>query len=207
MNECNYCDSSFEEESKYFQHLSEEHQGELSKIDERRVEEHVEGNKVADKDSIRLGLSVLLVIGLVAVAGFAVYTVILSDGQSTGFDTDTSPSGLNQEHYHGAMFVQIEGEEIDFSQPRFQLQDDYFHFESGEGERWHVHGRQVTLEYAMKTLSMPVTENSVTYQGTTYRDSDSEYNVRVRVSGRTVDPSSYVLQEGDVIRITVEEAN
>ena len=89
-----------------------------------------------------------------------------------------------------------------------------FDFEGGDGQVWHGHAQRVTLEWAMSSLGIEVTTNAVTFEGTTYRDSDPQYAVSVTVNGEPVDPGAYVLQgapeaqnagrEGDRIRIVVE---
>lgn len=107
-------------------------------------------------------------------------------------------------HTHGSITVTIAGERIDFSRDTYQLQDNYFHFEHGNGDRWHVHGKDVTLQYAMDTLNIHVTNETVTYQGTTYRDSNPGTTVTVEVNGEPVNPRTYVLQDGDRVQINVE---
>jgi hypothetical protein len=70
----------------------------------------------------------------------------------------------------------------------------------------------------MRTVGIGVTDDSVTYGGTTYEDG-SEYDVEVTVGGDDVDPSSYVLRgsrstpsfrqtsTGSHIRVVVTRAN
>lgn len=62
----------------------------------------------------------------------------------------------------------------------------------------------VTLGYTMTTLGIDVTNSTVTYQGTTYRDSAPNTTVTVTVNGQPVTPSEYVLQQGDRVKIVVE---
>jgi len=98
----------------------------------------------------------------------------------------------------------IDGERIDFSQSEYQVVDRRFHFEGGDGERWHVHATDVTLGYGMGTLGINIDGNNVTFDGTTYSDSDPNTDVTVEVNGQSVDASRYVLKEGDRVRIAVE---
>jgi len=102
------------------------------------------------------------------------------------------------------MEVVIDGQRVDFSRSQYQLQADAFHFEANEGRRWHVHARGVTLAWAMESLGIPVTAETVTFEGRTYDDSDPDTTVTIRVNGEPVTPSSYVLQRGDRVRIVVE---
>lgn len=202
MPECEYCDASFEDEDTYDTHLGTEHYDELGPIDRRRI-----GGDTDEEDTDHpIGLIVLGAFLVVAI-GVGVFMFLSSgNGSSTEFDAEQQPSNIGSVHTHGTIEVAIEGQRIDFSQDQYQLQADAFHFEGGDGTRWHVHAQGVTLEYAMATLGINVTESTVTFQGTTYRDSDSNTDVTVTVNGESVTPSEYVLREGDQIRIIVEQS-
>lgn len=204
MQECNYCSEVFESEDTYHDHLASDHADELGPIDQRRV------GAVEESDSalpISAGpLALVLVIGLSV--GIIVYVVFGIGGSSDG------PSAVGSVHEHGTLNMTVTGEQVDFSQGKYQQQDRAFHFEGGGGEVWHVHAQGVTLAYAMETLDIPITQDSVTFNGTTYRADDPEWNVIVQVNGEPVNPEEYVLQgtsvenapQGDNIRIVVKRA-
>lgn len=223
MVDCDYCDASFEGEDAYLDHLEAAHEGELGSIDQRRVDGHSGGS---DGDgSLPVGPTVL-----VGVIGFSlaivVYVVVFMGGGGggggggagaatvNGFEVQQTPGDLRSAHGHGTINVTIDGQQIDFSQDRYQLEANKFHFERGNGRIWHTHASGVTVEYAMATLGIGVTENSVTFEGTTYRDGENA-EVVVQVNGQSVDPSTYVLQgtsvsaanEGDHVRIVVRPTN
>jgi hypothetical protein len=194
MEECDYCGESFEGEKAYVNHLRAEHMDELGPIDRRRVGADEDGGSSLSAGPVALAL----VIGAtVAVIGYVMF-IAGGSGASVG------PAG--SAHYHGPMQMVVLGEQVDFSRDEYQLRDDRFHFEGGDGSTWHAHATGVTLDYAMESLGFDVTRTSVTYQGTTYEDSDDRYDVTVTVGGEQVNPDQYVLQEGDRIRIVVEEA-
>ena len=109
-------------------------------------------------------------------------------------------------HVHGPIEFVVNGSAVDFTRDRYQNPSEhpYFHFENGE-DHWHAHSWAVTLGYAMDTLEgINVSEDSVTYNGTTYEEGDSGVNVTVQVNGESVDPDEYVLKDGDEISIVVE---
>lgn len=208
MPECNYCDASFEGEGAYLEHLDAEHdESELSRIDRRRVADHVgddEDGEFPTGPAILAG-TLLLTVGILV---YVVFFLNVGGGGgpaaasgSVG-EVEQTPYGYQSGvHQHGSIDVVIDGNALDFSQQQYQLQADAFHFENGNGQRWHVHAQGVTLEYAMSTLGIGVTDSSVTFQGTTYNESDQNANVTVAVNGNDIDPASYVLQDGDSIRI------
>lgn len=193
MPDCGYCDASFVDEAAYLEHLETAHEGELGPIDRRRVGTEDTGG--LPTGPIALGLVLL------AAAAVVGYVVFLPGGGGSGAG---GPHDLGAVHYHGTMTVAIDGDRVDFSRTEYQLQADPFHFEAGDGERWHVHARNVTLSWAMDSLGIGVTAETVTVDGTTYDDADPGTDVTVAVDGEPVQPASYVLQEGDTVRIVVE---
>lgn len=192
MRSCEYCDDGFDDEQAYLRHLGDEHRDELGPIEERRVSE-------IESDDGRDVVVYASAMGMLAIVGVVAYLVFFTGGGQS----QTTPYAPDSVHYHGPINVTIDGQEIDFSRPQYQVQNGHFHFEERKADPWHVHSKGVTLQYAMGTVGIDVTGDTVTFQGTTYRDGESGTNVTVRVNGRSVDPSSYVLQRGDRIRIVV----
>lgn len=194
MPDCRYCDESFAEEANYHDHLRTDHADELGPIDRRRIGSDGGGGGLPTGP---------LALGLVLVASAAVvgYIIFLPGG---GGGSGAGPQNLGSVHYHGSMEVVIDGERLDFSRPEYQLQADAFHFEANEGTRWHVHAESVTLAWAMDSLGIGVTGDTVTFEGTIYDDADPNTTVTITVDGEPVTPSSYLLQEGDAVRIVVE---
>ena len=91
MPECDYCGESFADEDAYLEHLSATHEGELSRIDQRRVASTNES--AGDTNLTRLaGIAFAVLI----VAGLAVVGVT----QLTGSDSDYS---LTKDPSHPAL--------------------------------------------------------------------------------------------------------
>lgn len=208
MAECDYCGRAFEEEEGLLEHMREEHRGELGRIDQRRVAD-LEG------DDSELPTGPLAIAFIVFASAAVVAFVIFSGGGgSSAAPADVGQTPYGTAHEHGIMEVVILGEQVDFSQSEYQVQDGDFHFESNNGRVWHTHAEGVTIEYALSTLGIDVTENSTTFDGTTYEDG-AEYNVSVTVDGEPVDPRTYVLEgtsadnaaQGDHVRVVVERTN
>lgn len=194
MTDCDYCDASFDGEDAYLAHLREEHADELGPIDRRRVGVSDDDDGI-DAAPIALG-------GVVLTAAVIVAYVVFVAGGGT---PEVGPPG--SDHYHGPIKVTIEGERVDFSQPQYQpggkFHDPRFHFEGGDGSTWHAHATNVNLAYGMEAIGIPVTEDTVTYNGTTYRDGDPGTTVVVAVNGEKVTPSEFLLTRGDRINVTV----
>lgn len=203
MPDCRHCGETLADDEAYAAHLEAEHADDLGAIDRRRIEAY------SDDDGGGIPTAPL-VIGVVLLGGVLVLVaawVAFAGGSGGGSDAAIQPTDVGSVHYHGGIEMTVDGEAVDFSRDRYQFQADPFHFENGDGSQWHVHARDVTLEYAMGTLGIDVTSDSVTFEGTTYRDSDEGTNVTVAVNGEQVTPSEYVLREGDQIRIVVETSS
>ncbi len=226
MPECDYCRDSFDDEDAYLHHLKDEHEGTLGAIDRRRIEENIDdGGSGLPTGPLVLGAVILAAVLVV------VYVVVFVAGSDATPATETSADGdageaslaevaqapgpAGSAHEHGTVEVVIDGREIDFSRQEYQLQADEFHFEGGDGRTWHTHANGVTLEWAMSTLDIGVSEDTVVFDGTVYRDSDPGTSVTVTVNGEPVDPQTYELRGtatasadgGDHIRVVVETSD
>lgn len=203
MPDCQYCDQEFDSEDDLNDHLASVHADELGPIDRRKL-------GLADDDDAGPNWGLVALVFLVAgILGVIVGTLWLGSGGGGDSPTGNAthqPTDLWGVHYHGTIEVVIDGKTIDFSQDRYQLQANAFHFENNRGNRWHGHARELTLKYAMATLGIDVSESSVTFNGETYRNSSAGTTVRITVNGEPVVPSEYFLSDGDHIRIVVETA-
>lgn len=203
MVDCEYCSEDFASEEEYLKHLQSSHtREEVSNIDERKIDNQLNGFNTDDREwpvnKIILGSGLLLFIGVITIIA---YVTIGGAGPSKFEWVETEP--YNGGHYHGEMHVTIDGNELDFSQDKFQVLDEDFHFEANQGTRWHGHAQQITLQYALATLGIEAHQEELTYQGTTY--TTENYEIKYLVNGEPVNVSTYELQEGDVIRVQVTE--
>lgn len=210
MPTCDYCGETFSGEEAYLDHLAATHEGELGRIDSRRIEQHRDtGDGGVPRTATAVGVVVAL--ALVAGGGYALAggnpIWESGDGTSGGAGSTTAaaptPHDLGAVHYHGPIAMVVDGQRVDFSKTEYQRQAKFFHFEGGDGRRWHGHARDITLERAMATLDIRVTEDSVTFAGTAYTDGENA-RVSVTVNGEPVTPRTYLLEEGDAIEIVVE---
>jgi hypothetical protein len=132
MPDCKYCEDSFTTEKAYLTHLEDEHQGEIGRLDRRRLDQrNGDGDEGLDYGTIAWGALLVGVLGVIVTV--TVLRAFGSGGSSPA--AAQQPTDLWSVHYHGTIDVVIEGEEIDFSQSEYQLQADAFHFEGGGGTR------------------------------------------------------------------------
>lgn len=209
MPDCEYCGASFDDEEDLVAHLGDEHYEELGRIDRRRVDEQ-RGDAGGD-------LTVYLALGggLALFAAIVYFLFLAGGGSGPSGVTGVPVTPHGETHEHGTINVTIRGVQVDFGQPQYQVgqtRNPHFHFEGGDGRVWHTHSRDVTIQYALATLDIGVTENSVTFEGVTYNASDPGTSIVVEVNGEPVDPTTYVLdgassrdnaEQGDHVRIVV----
>jgi hypothetical protein len=120
-------------------------------------------------------------------------------------------------HEHGYLFVEIDGEGIDFSESKYVVEEsdepaDEFHFHNyDEDARWHMHEVRLTLAQALDLLpdieyAVEDGSPSLSVDGETYRDgANASIEVTEREEGE-IEPESHHLRDGDVIEIVVETA-
>lgn len=193
MVDCDYCEESFSGDAAYDRHLKSEHLDELGPIDRRRVGAVEDGDDGLDAAPVALGVVIL---AAAAIVGYVVF--VAGSGTSIG-----EPGSA---HYHGPIKMTVDGQQVDFGKQKYQFTDRRFHFENPGMDppyRWHAHATGVTLGYGMEAIGIPVTDDSATYENTTYTDGENA-NVSITVNGNDVTPDEYVLKEGDRIEITVQ---
>jgi sulfur carrier protein ThiS len=219
MEECAHCGESFADEDAYLSHLASTHRDDLGAIEERRVAEYEADGDGGVPTSLYAAVGVVGL--LLAVAGYALLsgggggdgrtlaqeaTSPMAGGGSVpapAQDPVAAPRNYGATHEHGTMAVVVDGTRLDFSRPQYQVQADAFHFEERNGREYHLHADRVSLEYALETLDIGVTEHTLSYQETVYDDREDGVTVTYRVNGEPVDPEHTLLGSGDTVEVVV----
>ncbi|AGN01263.1 hypothetical protein L593_06580 [Salinarchaeum sp. Harcht-Bsk1] len=195
MPDCDYCEQSFPDEGSLLEHMGEAHEGELGRIDQRRVADHYGGDGEGLSTTIVYAIVGIVVVGVI---GGAVYAAV---GAFSG-------GPAQPVHEHGTINMTVNGERLAFDEPQHTA-SGAFHFHDS-GPTWHMHPSEpgrLTLAEAMQDVGIDLTESTVTVDGTTYRASDDGTTVTIRVNGEPVDPTAYELHEDDHVRIVVDSEN
>ena len=107
---------------------------------------------------------------------------------------------LGSAHEHAAFLVKVNGQNIDFSQPKYQVQSDYIHVENGDGSTLHRHATNVTFADFLKSVKMDIDMKNnclIFTNGTEYCD-DNNNKLRTFINGNsTKSISDYVLNNND----------
>ncbi len=109
-------------------------------------------------------------------------------------------------HMHGEIDVVVDGDPLDLSDERFQHRNEFFHLEDGNGDIFHAHTYSGTYGFALGTLGINVSEESVTYEGMTYDRTGENSSVQLLVNGDPVESMDYRLKDGDAIRVVLNSS-
>lgn len=202
---CEYCEETFYGERPYFKHLKNNHYEELGSIDKRRVDEQTTPTTTA-LTILKENIAVVVLGVLFIVAGLTMYYSIMGSTSSepTVSEGIQTPGASGTVHEHAQMDVVVDGDSINFALPEYQFKSEKVHFESGNGEKLHLHAEGVTIAYTLETLGFTVTDNgdTIEFDGTTYSAADGD-TVTYEVDGESVDPYTYELQPNEQIEITI----
>lgn len=152
------------------------------------------GRKKRKFQLIAIGVIAAVAIGI----GFGVYNYMQNPPRTANF----GPIGSAHEHAALKLFINNE-EPIDFSEPRYQVQSRFIHFEDRNGVVVHRHATNVDLGFFFQSLDMEFNDQCIKLvDGTSYCN-DGENTLKMYVNGaRNNMYDEYVLKDGDRILIT-----
>ena len=139
-------------------------------------------------------------------------------------ETEESGPGYKNDHWHGRLFFKVNGELVDFDQPKYYLENleseqpetVYFHFHEDEDahgpNEWSNEKQVVTFQRALNLLpgigyERRSGEHVVTYEGTTYDARQGRTTISIKEGDETIDPASYEVQHADhyYVQVTTED--
>ena len=117
-------------------------------------------------------------------------------------DPTSSFGPLGSAHEHASFQVSVDGNPIDFSQPKYQVKSRFIHVENGDGTTLHKHSTSVPVGEFFRSVNMNIENDCiVTDDGNRHCEDDTNM-LRYFVNG--TERSSimdYVLMENDRILI------
>ena len=114
----------------------------------------------------------------------------------------SSFGALGSAHTHAAFLVKVNGENIDFSQPQYQVVSDYIHVENGDGTTLHRHATNVTFADFLESVKMDLDEenNCLVFTNGTQYCNNNDNQLRTFVNGNqtsTESISNYIINDND----------
>ena len=139
-----------------------------------------------------------IIAAIVIIAGISIYVSSQNTLSVAGFGP------LGSAHEHAAFLVKVNGQNIDFSQPQYQVQSDYIHVENGDGTTLHRHATNVTFADFLKSVKMDIDKknNCLAFtNGTEYCDDDNN-KLRTFINGNSTGSiSDYILNNNDCLLV------
>jgi|AntDeeMinimDraft_5_1070356.scaffolds.fasta_scaffold00158_5 sulfur carrier protein ThiS len=126
------------------------------------------------------------------------------DGADSGDDAEPAPDDAALAELSGKMTVAVDGSELDL-RARDETGDAFGVAESDE-HTWSANETDLTLAAALSRLDVNATESALAVDGERYTESTEGTRVSYRVDGESVDPEVYVLEDADMVWITVTTA-
>lgn len=102
------------------------------------------------------------------------------------------------EHEHAVFAVFLDGQKIDFSQSKYQVQSQLIHVENNEGTTIHRHLEGVTFGDFLDSVGMGIQDDCFVRDDGAQFCEDGNKQLRFYVNGEEVNSiSDYVIQEED----------
>ena len=116
------------------------------------------------------------------------------------------------DHAHAAILVVLDGEQLNFGLPQFQLSSKYIHFEDHNPYLIHKHATKVPLEMLFVSIGLKVTQDCIFVQydfssNTNEFCAEDKKSVLVYLNGERFqsDISQYEIKHNDRFLITLDE--
>jgi hypothetical protein len=172
--------------------MSNKNKKNIKDNDDKKKKSYLDVTRKKRRKSIKtIGLPILGVIAIIAVVSIFLYAPNLP------------PAGvgaIGSAHTHAAFLVKVNGENIDFSQPQYQVVSDYIHVENGDGTTLHRHATNVTFAEFLKSVKMDIDEenNCLDFTNGTQYCNNNDNQLRTFVNGSPTDSiSDYVINDSD----------
>ena len=180
---CNECGKKFDSLEAFKQHKKDVHSKEIKLISKKRLKE----------------LSIYTIIFFLSFSiAYGAYNVIKSYPKI---------GPLGSTHIHADIKVYVNGNPIDFSQPKYQLRSKYVHFENGDGNVVHVHAKGVTINFMLNTLGMNLDSKCLTIDSQKFCNQGNK-SIKFFVNGkRNYEFGNYVIKDLDKILISYGDEN
>jgi hypothetical protein len=173
------------------------------------VDKKRSGNKRRDDNSYfaisrrRKKRFMLIIIPIVAAAiAIAVVSGLMYSARQQQSSNNNNYGPVGSAHEHAAFAIKINGKQIDFSQPKYQLQSRLIHVEGGDGTTLHRHATGVPFDEFLKSVNMNIKNGCfILDDGKQYCD-NKENKLRFFLNGNETDSiNSYVINPNDRILV------
>ena len=182
--------------------MSNKNKKNIKDSDDKKKKSYLDVTRKKRRKSIKtVVLPLIAVIAIIAVVSIFLYAPNLP------------PAGvgaIGSAHTHAAFLVKVNGENIDFSQPQYQVISDYIHVENGDGTTLHRHATNVTFAEFLKSVKMDIDEenNCLDFTNGTQYCNNNDNQLRTFINGSPTDSiSDYVINDNDRLLVIYGNEN
>jgi hypothetical protein len=179
------------------------------------VDKKRSGNKRRDDNSYfaisrrRKKRFMLIIIPIVAaVIAIAVVSALMYSARQQQSSNNNNYGPVGSAHEHAAFAIKINGKQIDFSQPKYQLQSRLIHVEGGDGTTLHRHATGVPFDEFLKSVNMNIKNGCFILDDGKQYCNNKENKLRFFLNGNETDSiNSYVINPNDRILVIYGNEN
>jgi len=132
-----------------------------------------------------------------------IVAALVAIGIAAGVTTQRTNFGaLGSAHEHAVFEVRLDGQALDFSQPKYQVKSQFIHVEGGDGTTLHRHSTGVPVGEFFKSVGMNIENNCFVSDDGRRLCEDGSKQLRSYVNGTEKESVvDYILEENDRILI------
>jgi hypothetical protein len=143
----------------------------------------------------------------VAVIAIAVVSAVMYSTQQHS-SNNSNYGAVGSAHEHAAFAIKINGKQIDFSQPKYQLQSRLIHVEGGDGTTLHRHATGVPFQEFLKSVNMNIMNGCFASDDGKQYCNNAENKLRFFINGNETDSvNNYVINPNDRILVIYGNEN
>ncbi len=145
-----------------------------------------------------------IVAAIIAIA--VISAVMYSTQQSSNNNNNYGPVG--SAHEHAAFAIKINGKQIDFSQPKYQVQSRLIHVEGGDGTTLHRHATGVPFGEFLKSVNMNIENGCFTLDDGKQYCNNENNKLRFFINGNETESiNNYVINPNDRLLVLYGNEN
>ena len=201
MPKCETCGKEFNTEDGLNSHQADKHgmssheKKEVKKQQGEQKKEEVHG-KAKRKKIKRYALVAIVIIAVVTGGYFLLGSTSSNNLRSVNLGS------VGSTHTHQDFKMYVNGQMVDFSQPKYQLRSNLVHFEESNGNVIHTHATGMTVGYMLGTLNIEMTSECLSIDGVRYcNNGNSKLKMYVN-SQPSSEFGSYLMKDLDKILVS-----
>jgi archaellum component FlaG (FlaF/FlaG flagellin family) len=140
----------------------------------------------------------MIIIPIVAaIIAIAVISAVMYSTQQSG-NNNNNYGPVGSAHEHAAFAIKINGKQIDFSQPKYQVQSRLIHVEGGDGTTLHRHATGVPFAEFIKSVNMNIENGCFTLDDGKQYCNNENNKLRFFINGNETESiNNYVINPND----------